>query len=402
LRPTLLRPSIFNIVKFSNDECYDGGNQSGTCYTPLECKAFGGSATAMCANGYGTCCIISKSCHNTTSQKVVYFKNPSYPSTDNQQNFCDLTIDIKDSDICQIRLDFLDFQLDPPKEGQCLGDKLTISASKQATSTIPTLCGLNRNSHIYINVPQDTIPRSVSILFVTNSEGPYRWHLRITQIECINKLGNRQQKSFFSFIPPASLKISVPAPPHCLQYYTASTGVIESFNFGDYLNNLDYAICIERLPDTCKVIFTAMDNEWSIEKTGTSLPSSGVGDEQCKSDYLMISGGSETGDGPTYDRYCGKRLNFEKDSQISKPVITKANGPIVLRFHSDQYYKSEYKEGFRLHFQQENNNCVSRTNTFSNLYFHSPSALNSNSIGIQSNNENTRVVRRSNTKRLVL
>lgn len=37
-RPSFMRPSLFHIVKFPNDECLDSSNQSGTCYTPLECK----------------------------------------------------------------------------------------------------------------------------------------------------------------------------------------------------------------------------------------------------------------------------------------------------------------------------------------------------------------------------
>jgi len=78
---------------------------------------------------------------------VVHFKNPSYPGTDNEQNYCDLTIEVKDSNVCQIRLDFLDFQLDPPTNGECIGDKLTITASGISTLSIPKLCGLNRNQH---------------------------------------------------------------------------------------------------------------------------------------------------------------------------------------------------------------------------------------------------------------
>lgn len=56
-RNSINRPSLFHVVKFPNDECHDLSNQSGTCYTPLQCKAFGGTGTAGCAKGYGTCCI---------------------------------------------------------------------------------------------------------------------------------------------------------------------------------------------------------------------------------------------------------------------------------------------------------------------------------------------------------
>ena len=55
-RPSIYRPSIFHVVKFPNDECLDATNQSGVCYTALECKAFGGTGSTLCAKGYGTCC----------------------------------------------------------------------------------------------------------------------------------------------------------------------------------------------------------------------------------------------------------------------------------------------------------------------------------------------------------
>lgn len=90
---------------------------------------------------------VSRSCHNTTANKVVYFKNPSYPQSDSQQNFCDLTVNIYDPDICQLRIDFLDFQLDQPTRGDCLGDKFRISSSGFAPTSVPVLCGLNRNQH---------------------------------------------------------------------------------------------------------------------------------------------------------------------------------------------------------------------------------------------------------------
>lgn len=78
---------------------------------------------------------------------MVYFKNPSYPQSDTHQNYCDLTVEVKDANVCQIRLDLLDLQLDPPTDGDCIGDKFTVSATGMATNSIPTLCGLNRNQH---------------------------------------------------------------------------------------------------------------------------------------------------------------------------------------------------------------------------------------------------------------
>lgn len=36
IKTSLFRPSLFHVIKFPNDECFDMSNQSGTCYTPLQ------------------------------------------------------------------------------------------------------------------------------------------------------------------------------------------------------------------------------------------------------------------------------------------------------------------------------------------------------------------------------
>lgn len=146
------RPSLFNIIRFPNEECFDSSNQSGTCYTAFECKLIGGQPSSPCAAGFGSCCIVSRTCHVTTREKVVYFKNPSYPSADSEERFCDLTITIDDPNVCQIRIDFLDFQLDQPTNGACNDDYLEISASGLSPQTVPRLCGLNRNQHCKLNI----------------------------------------------------------------------------------------------------------------------------------------------------------------------------------------------------------------------------------------------------------
>ncbi|XP_054157681.1 uncharacterized protein LOC128956025 [Oppia nitens] len=383
--PFFQRPSLLNIVRFPNEECFDASNQTGTCYTPLECKKLGGVPSSPCARGLGSCCIVSRSCHNTTYNKVVYFRNPSYPMPDNQQNFCDLNVIVYDTDVCQLRLDFIDFQLDQPTYGNCLGDRFYISASGFAPMSVPVLCGLNRNQHMYVSLPRDGTDRTATIVFDTNSVGDYRWHIRITQIDCNfrNKknmlsdrnsrqwggfgtgfgglgLGSNLQAPYIPFVPRAHPPYSLPAPMGCTQYFTQPMATLESFNFGEYLNNMDYAICIERLPNTCRVIFTASDFQWSIDSTSQQAENSGVGDLVCDQDYVTIPGGSQTGDGDTKDRYCGGRLSYMLSDTNDRPVISKANGPIIIRFHTDGYQRRDTtnKEGFRLRYEQSSTDCM--------------------------------------------
>lgn len=243
-------------------------------------------------------------------------------------------------------------------------------------------------------------------MFETNNNGPYRWHIRITQIDCVRnsyssafstfgkKINNyrlkkrsinqdfmlnnvtevqneppatdehagHSRKKRALFVTEASLRMTIPAPPGCLQYHTSANGIIESFNFGHYFNNLDYAICIERHPNICKVLFSCQDTGFGIEtnNVGMQISEGAAGDEQCSMDYFMIPGGSTNGDFPTKDRYCGAKLtaidyngnNNNRQTLLGQQVVTKTNGPIVLRFHTDGFLLGKIRQGFRIKFEQ--------------------------------------------------
>lgn len=48
--------------------------------------------------------------------------------------------------VCQVRLDFLDFELTRPTEGNCLDDKFTVAGSN-VNSPLPEICGRNAGQH---------------------------------------------------------------------------------------------------------------------------------------------------------------------------------------------------------------------------------------------------------------
>lgn len=222
---------------------------------------------------------------------------------------------------------------------------------------------------VYVTLPSNKDERSVSVVFETNSQGDYRWHLKVTQLDCRIRQASQQSNSLIPSVTQVNARekrfiyqkiphqITYPAPTGCLQYFTTSTGTIESFNFGQYLNNMDYAICIERQPDTCRIIYTATDANFGIDaNVVNTMP--GVGDEKCSSDYLLLVGGSQNGEGLTKDRYCGGVLSYSNNEFTSQPVVSKANGPIVIRFHSDQLPSTTLKEGFRVKYEQSPTDCL--------------------------------------------
>lgn len=115
------------------------------------------------------------------------------------------------------QVQFDEFNLAPPFNGSCGGitDTFVISGASSFNATgLPEsgLCGDLSGQHLYMNVdPTDT---SKPLLFVINAANDRifnrKWSIRIIQIPCRS---------------PAK------APPGCLQYYTSSSGVIESFNY---------------------------------------------------------------------------------------------------------------------------------------------------------------------------
>ncbi|XP_023335727.1 uncharacterized protein LOC111706993 [Eurytemora carolleeae] len=73
---------------------------------------------------------------------------------------------------------------------------------------------------------------------------------------------------------------STHAPPTgCTQYFTGTSGTIESFNFAlkTHLSNLNYKICVRRERLYCTITWTAPTFSWS-GKTGVLSPALLVGD----------------------------------------------------------------------------------------------------------------------------
>lgn len=109
---------------------------------------------------------------------------------------------------------------------------------------------------MYVHLRTEIRDRNVGIFFETNSDGAYRWHLRITQVDCsrgiyanrlnrsflpkplnnqvyarpvrsiqfldnlLDKYRTIRQKRSFLLTTEASLRVTPSAPTGCLQYYT--------------------------------------------------------------------------------------------------------------------------------------------------------------------------------------
>ncbi|XP_067004160.2 uncharacterized protein [Anabrus simplex] len=364
--------------------CDSPDGTTGLCYTSQECEDLGGMSLASCADGEGVCCLVEKSCRNITQQMVSYFVNPSYPNQDTVGSFCDYRIDITNTNVCQIRLDLEQFSLVGPHRtmGICRNDRFMAMTSLPNGIGLSDLCGENSGQHIYVPVDAAVGSASVSLMVMTSGTKPYHWRIRTTQIDC------KEQPELV-------------APTGCLQYHTEMAGTIQSFNYqdgqGHYQSNLDYAICIQRSPNTCRVEYRQTENSlfWINSAEGPELQE-GVGRTGIVScdltshDYLHIPGGrggsiNEEGDGATEqtvlstastDKFCGRSLSGlaveeyaerlrsgyvldPPENITTASVVTSfASGPMVLRFHSDEVSEPDQEIGFSITYQQLGTGCI--------------------------------------------
>ncbi|XP_023345465.1 uncharacterized protein LOC111714560 [Eurytemora carolleeae] len=360
---------LFNIVKFPNSACNASEDKTGICYTEGECTAKGGEATLSCAQGFGKCCIFSSSCGMgsgviTMRNKVEYLENANYPRKDVDPSLCMAQIEPINQNICQIRIDFEDFEIDGGSEAKrpCNRDSVKITSGTGENNGIGDLCGSNTGQHVYLPV-QDGMG-GANIRITTSSRGAegnltegYKWKIKVTQIDCLE---------------PEDQELM--APEGCAQYHTETTGVIRSYNWSpvqriQYPLNLDYAICFKKPTTACEINLAQEQNIAAFSTAVGKMKSDQYKDENCgkdsgcgiapcivksndekkTADYLIIPGAVRTGkpdpSKPTEytneDYYCGVGVGYDtssdkEDGLGSGPgVFSKLVGPVIIRFHSD-------------------------------------------------------------------
>ncbi|KAK2576364.1 hypothetical protein KPH14_005713 [Odynerus spinipes] len=328
---------LFTVVRFDNNACGGLNGENGTCIAASECSQRGGISSGVCANGYGVCCIVMISCGQTSNDNNTYFVNPNYPSSFDGTESCQLTLSKSHPDVCQFRLDFVQFVIRGPEpiNNLCTYDQFIVSGG----NPVPTICGNNNDNHMYIDVGiGQTNP--VTLTFVTSGSSFARsWKVRISQIRC---------------------STIYKAEEGCLQYFTGVSGQIKSFNFdptsGLQLSNQDYSICIRMERNFCGIQYMPCPAE------GTMVPGSGSGQMSrsnaftltgntqgtqiasmtgaaCQTDWLMIPCATNAGRPPSMmttcvDRLCGGTFNAESQNLNSSSVISTVK-PFRLIFHTD-------------------------------------------------------------------
>ncbi|KAH7646583.1 hypothetical protein HUG17_2121 [Dermatophagoides farinae] len=331
-------------------------NRMGLCMPKSACLSSGGYVAGTCGYGVLSCCVYQGTCRAVVTSNETYFVSPNYPNLLTGRvdpPVCIFTLQrnplIIKFPVCQIRIDFDEFSLAPHYNGACgnsITDSFLVSGASnfnQSGLPISGLCGEMTGQHIYLDVDPEKTDEPLLLIVNTANQQEYnrKWSIRIRQIPC---------------------KSQYRAPAGCLQYYTALNGNIESFNYrttnlpvvtsttpksiqivdtkiaNNYLNNLNYGVCIAKHPRICAIRYSAIEFDF-----GGSLADSSTPGDKCIStqtlasdgDFLVIPFGTDQLKSNLIDRYCGQRFSPTPTAALTNADVYSYINPYVIYVHTD-------------------------------------------------------------------
>jgi hypothetical protein len=327
--------SLFSIVSFPNDGCASQSvtgskPRNGTCFTSTECNEKGGTVSGNCAAGFGVCCLfITTTSGSAVSENCSYIQNPNFPNAYGVETAISYTVNKCSNEVCTLRLDFETFTTAGPtstSDVTAAVDTFQVSVLP-IQFTIPPIGGENSGYHIYVEVGQDAGAVATLAFTFGTSTLARSWEIKVTQLECSNT--NR------------------PYDSGCLQYFTGTTGRIESFNYAgsnsilQHLALQNYNICIRKNAGYSCITYTVCD------ATGFSVSNGGGGAKSmtgsdCTADYLEIVGATVSRNGNTIiNRFCGEVLGFSVEGAITTAaapqIVYDCIPPYTLSFNTDSH-----------------------------------------------------------------
>ena len=153
------------------------------------------SSLLQAAEAMSSMDLSSYTCGDLTMAREFNFVSPGFPvSIGHDSLACSLSIDhgcggraadpASDQAVCQLRLDFDEFSIQPPLLGNCIFDMFYVGANGK----YPLVCGDNSGHHLYLNVEgratteltfilsqlQDSASKSSIRRFVITEKAPTR------------------------------------------------------------------------------------------------------------------------------------------------------------------------------------------------------------------------------------
>jgi len=275
--------SLFSIVTFPNQGCASQSTigskaRNGTCFTSTECTEKGGKFSGNCAAGFGVCCLfITQTSGTTISQNCSYIQNPNFPSAYGSETAATYTIAKCSNEVCTLRLDFETFTTAGPtttSDAAASVDSLAITTTPAQSLGIPNIGGENSGYHAYVEIGPDAGATATLSFTFGSSTLARMWDIKVTQVECTNRSR-----------PPAG----------CQQYFTHSTGRIESYNFPgsnsifQHLDNQNYKICIRDNGYRC-ILYTKCAETPTFSLSGNGATGKAKVGTNCALDWIEIDG----------------------------------------------------------------------------------------------------------------
>lgn len=241
------------------EECITDEDEVGQCMSAQTCGFQNGEPHGLCHQGMDAsahlrvCCTFPTYCGFESNKEFVYFKSPAYPELSNTSAECHFRVKLL-PDVCQIRVDFLDFQTQNKTNGICDQDHQLqiLTPFQRAYIPVKTFCGnIHKEenpartdlNHIYINF--DDIPMDSNFseavhhkkpfidFKMTSLKSPTRWNMRMIQVQCDG----------------APLQ----APAGCGQFYNSQNGTVKSLDIGELGENVKLTSCIRTDTTACAI-----------------------------------------------------------------------------------------------------------------------------------------------------
>jgi len=326
------------------EDCHSEAGLVGECLSAVECGATSGQPSGLCHMGRDVslharvCCTYPAHCGYETNHRVTYLQSPGYPSPADAVSDCPFTVNLLPG-VCQVRLDFLDFQMKPLHRGQCdLKNSLLIKSS-QSSTVIPMsrLCGTIASGmddplrtdipHLYTHfdvdpapeknakkVPNKDLIQPTLELHFNVENHPSVWNIRVSQIVCDG----------------ANLQ----APSGCSQFYNSNSGNITSINLpdGEYMTDTSLDICLARDPTACAI-------KYNLTQMAVGPTKGGLGYGLVCEDYLKFHG-EKTG-------ICGRAEG--------RDMVLPLRGNVGLTFQSDGTNIPGADVGYRIEYEYLHN-----------------------------------------------
>ena len=125
----------------------------------------------------------------TFDTKVAYLQSPGFPQEHDKSLMQTVQLVPIDENICQIRLDFIEFQTDGGStiDKQCDRDMFRVTGGGGIDLGVGDLCGKNTGQHLYIPVQGSRGgPANIRIITQDRSGGNfsmgYKWNVKVTQV----------------------------------------------------------------------------------------------------------------------------------------------------------------------------------------------------------------------------